>query len=61
MGEMGDFSVVSGEARDCWCHGLGMPVAFDGLRLEGRLPPPYIQLIKVNTIFRAAESGWTLK
>jgi hypothetical protein len=30
-GEMGNFSAKNGEARDCWCQGLGMPVAFDGL------------------------------
>jgi hypothetical protein len=50
-GEIGDFFVVNGEARDCWCQGLGVPVAFDGLSLEGWLSPPCMQLIEVNAIF----------
>jgi hypothetical protein len=35
--KVGNFSAKNGEARDYWCQGLGMPVAFDGMSLEGRL------------------------
>jgi hypothetical protein len=56
-GEMGNFSAKNGEAGDCWCQGLGMPVAFDGLSLEGRLSLPCMQLIEVNAIFRTTGSG----
>ena len=58
---MSNFSAKNGEARDCWRQGLGMPIAFDGLSLEGRLSLPCMQLIEVKAIFRTIGSGWTWK